>query len=85
MVMNHGAEAHTMYAVAFHYFRTKIRKHKSTFTTLNMPQVHPSAEQNLSYNFENLHHTRAVKSSTVVIFEDIKHVVFKSPRQNFRW
>ena len=24
MVMNHGAEAHAMYTVAFRYFRTKI-------------------------------------------------------------
>ena len=47
-----------------------------------MPQVHSSAEQNLSYNFETLHRARAVKLSTVVIFEDTKHLVlglFNSP------
>ena len=38
-----------------------------------MPQVHSSAEQNLSFNFETLHHARAVV--TVVIFEDTKHIV----------
>ena len=32
--------------------------------------VHSSA-----YNFEILHHTRAVKSSTAVIFENTKHIV----------
>ena len=37
--------------------------------------MHSSAEQNLSYNFETLHHARAVKSSIVVIFEDTKHIV----------
>ena len=49
-----------------------------------MPQVHSSAEHNLSYNFETLHHAR-LKSPTVVIFEDTKHIVvdsFNSPR---RW
>ena len=40
-----------------------------------MPQVLSSAEQNLSYNIETLHPTRAVKSPTVVIFEDTKHIV----------
>ena len=47
-----------------------------------MPQVHSSPEQNLSYTFETLHHAGAVKASTVVIFEDTKHIVvtlFKSP------
>ena len=34
MVMNHGAEVHSMYTVVFRYFRTKIMKHESTFTTL---------------------------------------------------
>ena len=29
-----------------------------------MPQVDSSAEQNLSSNFETLHHARAVKSPT---------------------
>ena len=37
-----------------------------------MSQVRSSAEQNLSYNFETLCHSRAVKWSTVVIFEDTK-------------
>ena len=84
MVMNHGAEAHTTYTVAFRYFRTKIKKkkkkkkHESTFTTLKHPQVHSSAERNLSYNFETLNHARAVKSPTVVIFKDTKHIVVDS-------
>ena len=52
------AEAHTMYTVAFRYFRTKIKKkhkkppqkHETTFTTLKHAQVHCSAEQNLFIN-----------------------------------
>ena len=47
-----------------------------------MLQVHSSAEQNLCYNFDTLRHTRAVKSPTVVISEDTKHIVvglFNSP------
>ena len=51
------------------------KKRESAFRTLNMPQVHSSAEQNSSHNCETLHHARAVKSSTVVIFEDTKHRV----------
>ena len=65
-MMSHGAEAYTtMYTVVFRYFRTKIKKkHECTFTTLKHAQVDSSAEQNFSYNFETLHHTRAVKSPT---------------------
>ena len=47
-----------------------------------MPQVHSSAAQNLSSNFDTLHHARAVKSPTVEFFEDTKHIVaglFNSP------
>ena len=47
---------------------------KAQSQPLNTPQVHSSAKQNLSYNLETLHHARAVKSSTVVIFEDNKHI-----------
>ena len=72
---NHGTDAHTMYTVAFQHFLTeneKKKKHENTKThsqTKNIPQVHSSAQQNLSYNFETLHHDRAVKSSIVVIFQ----------------
>ena len=40
-----------------------------------MPEVYSSAKQNLSNNFETLHHAKAMKSPTVVIFEDTKHIV----------
>ena len=40
----------------------------------NMPQVHSSAEQNVSYNFETQHHAR-LKWPTVVIFVVTKQVV----------
>ena len=43
-----------------------------------MPQLHSSAEQNVSYNVETLHHARGVKSPTVVIFEDTKHIAVDS-------
>ena len=42
-----------------------------------MLQVHSNTEQNLSYNFETLHHARPVKSSAVVIIEDNKHIVVR--------
>ena len=73
--MNHGEEAHTVYTVAFRSFRTKSKKYESTFTTYNIPHLHSSIEQNLSYNFETLHHARAVKSLTAVIFGDTKDIV----------
>ena len=56
-------------------FSNKNLKTKSTLRTLKYAQVHSSAEQNLSYNFETVHHARAVKSPTAVIFEDTKHKV----------
>ena len=75
---DHGAEAHTMYTVAFGYFSNKNSPPPPPppppFTTSKMSQMHSSVEQNLPYNIETLHHARTVKSSTVVIFEDTKHI-----------
>ena len=46
-------------------FSNKNKKlHENTFTTIKHAQVDSSAEQNLSYNFETLHHDRAVKLPT---------------------
>ena len=80
--MNHGAEAHTtdVHGRISVFLNKKNKKHESTFTTLKHA---PSDEQNLTYNLETLHHTRAVKSPTVVIFEDTKHIVVDSLTQGW--
>ena len=63
---------------------TKARKHIDNI--IYMLMVHSSTEQNQSFNFETLRLVRAVKSPTVVIFEDPKHIrrnytprIFHSP------
>ena len=58
------------YTVAFSNKKLKTRKHM--YNLIYMTKVHSSTEQNLSYNFEALHRARAVKSPTVVIFEETK-------------
>ena len=60
----------------FSLFSNKNEKLKSISTTLKkMSIVHSDTEQNLSYNFKALHHARALKSPTVVIVEDPKHIL----------
>ena len=76
--MNHGATAQTVFTVAFRKFRTR-KKSMAHSQPQNMPQVHSSAEQNVSYYFETQHHAR-LKWPTVVIFVVTKHIVVDSLR-----